>query len=170
MKSIIIHNIKTTNKFLWLIVLNFILLIFYYYEGLNIECEQCLPNVYCEPCISDEQYFIVYFGGCLNIIWLIYSIIRDRKSKQLVKTNKVLIFVYFVFVNTLLYLLFKDFQPLCKPCLDNVDCPLCISKEQYFIIYFGIAINVVIGIICLQWFIIKFSKIKRQLSRKYRVL
>ena len=25
---------------------------------------------------------------------------------------------------------------MCEPCLDNIDCPPCLSKEQYFIIYF----------------------------------
>ena len=28
---------------------------------------------------------------------------------------------------------------MCEPCLDNIDCPPCLSKEQYFIIYFEAA-------------------------------
>lgn len=135
-------------------LLFFDIFLFLWYNSYGVECEPCLPNVYCEPCICDAQYFIAYFGCCMNIVWLLYIIIRDRKSKQLVKISKALIFVYFVFINILLFLLFKNFQPLCEPCLDNVDCPPCISTEQYFIIYFGIAINVIIGI-CL------FKKMKK---------
>lgn len=52
-------------------------------------------------------------------------------------------------IDLFLFLLFRYYQPLCEPCLYNVYCPPCISKEQYFIIYFGITINVMIGIICL---------------------
>lgn len=59
-------------------------------------------------------------------------------------------------IDFLLLLLFRYYQPLCEPCLDNVDCPPCISTEQYFIIYFGVVINVIIGIVCLS------KKLKRK--------
>ncbi len=41
----------------------------------------------------------------------------------------------------ILIILFFHFQPLCEPCLDKKNCPLCLSNEQYFVIYFGICIN-----------------------------
>lgn len=46
-------------------------------------------------------------------------------------------------IDLILFLLFRYYQPMCEPCLDNIDCPPCLSKEQYFIIYFGIAINTI---------------------------
>jgi len=46
-------------------------------------------------------------------------------------------------------LLYWYYQPLCEPCWDNQDCPPCISKNQYFILCFAIAINLLLGIYCL---------------------
>jgi len=51
-------------------------------------------------------------------------------------------------IDLILLILFRYYQPLCEPCLGNTDCPPCLSKEQYFIIYFGIAINVLIACFC----------------------
>lgn len=31
------------------------------------------------------------------------------------------------------YVLFWCWQPQCEPCLADMDCPPCISQEQYFI-------------------------------------
>jgi hypothetical protein len=140
------------------------ILLFLCYNSYCVKCEPCLPEVYCEPCICDEQYFIAYFGCCLNIIWLIYSCIRNRKSKQLKKIDKISMCVYFVLVNTLLYLLFKDFQPICEHCLDNTDYSLCMSKEQSFIIHFGIAINIIFGIFCV--FKQRRIKLRKQSNNK----
>ena len=55
-----------------------------------------------------------------------------------------------------MFLLFRYYQPMCEPCLYNIDCPPCLSKEQYFIIYFGIAINTIFAIFWL------FKRIKRK--------
>jgi hypothetical protein len=52
-------------------------------------------------------------------------------------------------IDLILLFLYWYYQPLCEPCLDKKNCPPCISKEQYFIIYFGVAINVVWGLYCL---------------------
>lgn len=51
-------------------------------------------------------------------------------------------FLLFVCANFLFFLLYKYYQPLCELCLNREDCPPCISKEQYFIIYFGIVLNI----------------------------
>ena len=59
-------------------------------------------------------------------------------------------------IDLILFLLFRYYQPMCEPCLYNIDCPPCLSKEQYFIIYFGIAINTIFAIFWL------FKRIKRK--------
>ena len=51
-------------------------------------------------------------------------------------------FLLFVSTNFLFFVLYKYYQPLCELCLNREDCPPCISKEQYFIIYFGIVLNI----------------------------
>jgi hypothetical protein len=56
------------------------------------------------------------------------------------KINKKII-IGVVILNTIFLLLFLYFQPLCEPCIDKSDCPPCLSRQQYFIIYFGIAVN-----------------------------
>lgn len=70
-------------------------------------------------------------------------------------------------IDIILIALFRYYQPLCEPCLDFTNCPPCLSKEQYFIIYIGIAINVLLGSFCLirkikskalKWW---FSKLKK---------
>ncbi len=60
-----------------------------------------------------------------------------------------------ILVDLILYLLFKYYQPLCEPCLEGVECPPCLSEEQYFILYLGIAINTIFLIVWL------FKKIKK---------
>ena len=51
-------------------------------------------------------------------------------------------------VNFLLIFLYYYYQPLCEPCLDQHNCPPCLSTEQYFIIYLGIIFDLVLGIYC----------------------
>lgn len=151
MKLIITIPNKITNNILiksFLLLLFFNMLLLLLYKSIHIECEPCLPDCYCEPCICKEQYFIVYFGCCMNIIGLICSMIIWKKLRQFTSTDKILMLVYFVFINMLLYLSFKDFQSICVPCLDDTDCPPCISEEQYILIYFGIAINVILCVFC----------------------
>lgn len=50
-------------------------------------------------------------------------------------------------VDIVLILLFRYYQPQCEPCLKN-DCPPCLAGEQYYLIYFFIAINFIFCIIC----------------------
>lgn len=73
------------------------------------------------------------------------------KSTQIAPIIKVLksCLVKLLLLDLALFLLFRYYQPLCEPCLDNTDCPPCLSIEQYFIIYCGTVINVIIGIICI---------------------
>jgi hypothetical protein len=51
-------------------------------------------------------------------------------------------------IDLLLLLFYWYYQPLCEPCLSNNGCPLCISKEQVFIIFLGTALNLLLGIYC----------------------
>lgn len=46
-----------------------------------------------------------------------------------------------IVLDAILVLLFLYFQPQCEPCIEKNDCPPCLSRQQYFIIYFGIAVN-----------------------------
>lgn len=56
-------------------------------------------------------------------------------------------------VNIILGLLFWYYQPKCEPCLYVSDCPPCLSKQQYLIIYSGIILNLflVIKLIYKNW-------------------
>lgn len=68
----------------------------------------------------------------------------DRISKITKKC-----FFYLLLIDLLLVFLYWYYQPLCEPCLDKNNCPPCLSKEQYFIIYIGIALNVIMGVYCI---------------------
>jgi hypothetical protein len=52
----------------------------------------------------------------------------------------------FLLLNLVLILLYCYYQPLCEPCLDNVNCPMCISNEQYVLIYLAVILNILNGI------------------------
>lgn len=52
-------------------------------------------------------------------------------------------------IDLIIVLLYWYYQPLCEPCLDKNNCPPCLSKEQYVLIYFGLAINVLVVAILL---------------------
>lgn len=56
--------------------------------------------------------------------------------KRLSKTNKKTIefIIIFILINSIMYLLFRFYQPFCEPCISQDDCPTCLSKEQYIII------------------------------------
>ena len=71
-------------------------------------------------------------------------ILTDQIKKRKMN-NKKFLFLLSV-LDKILLILYWYYQPLCEPCLDKKDCPPCISKEQYFIIYFGLVINLVWGL------------------------
>ena len=70
------------------------------------------------------------------------------KSILIKKIVKSCLFKLFL-MDFILFVLFKYYQPFCEPCIDGADCPPCLSKEQYFIIYFGLAANLIFGLYCL---------------------
>lgn len=57
-------------------------------------------------------------------------------------------FFRLVIVDLVLFLLFRYFQPLCEPCLDN-DCEPCLSQKQYAIIFIGITVNLLGFVVCI---------------------
>jgi hypothetical protein len=71
-------------------------------------------------------------------------------NKATLNTKKIIILLV---VDAILYLIFKHYQPLCEPCITG-ECPLCLSTQQYNIIYLGIIIN----IIYIPYVIVKSTK------------
>lgn len=53
-----------------------------------------------------------------------------------------------VIINILLFLLFQYYQPVCEPCSDALNCPPCLSKQQYVVIYSFAAVNLIYGLYC----------------------
>lgn len=52
--------------------------------------------------------------------------------------------ILFVIILGVGYGLYQYYQPLCEPCLPNTDCPPCIAKEQYVVMYLIGVIEVII--------------------------
>lgn len=59
---------------------------------------------------------------------------------KMTKTGKIIIRLLFVEAVFTAYYFYA--QPLCEPCLPELPCPPCISKEQIFIIWIGVIIAV----------------------------
>jgi uncharacterized membrane protein len=59
-------------------------------------------------------------------------------------------FFWLLAMDLILLLLYWYYQPLCEPSLNTQNCPPCLSKNQYFIIYFALSINLLLGIYCLH--------------------
>jgi len=67
----------TINKLIiWAVVDIFLYLLFRYYQPF---CEPCLSND-CPPCLSEEQYFIIYLAVGFNVIYFLYLIFRMKKD------------------------------------------------------------------------------------------
>ncbi len=50
-------------------------------------------------------------------------------------------FLQLLLLDLILIIFFRYYQPLCEPCINLEDCPACLSKEQYWIIFFGLIAN-----------------------------
>jgi hypothetical protein len=57
-------------------------------------------------------------------------------------------FLKIIVIDIILLLLFWYNDPLCEPCLVN-NCPPCLSKEQYLILYTGFFLNFLLIFLCL---------------------
>lgn len=64
------------------------------------------------------------------------------------QANKKCYFELIIIIDIILLILFWYYDALCEPCIDKSDCPPCLSKEQYFIIYFGGAVNLIMLLFC----------------------
>jgi hypothetical protein len=62
-----------------------------------------------------------------------------------------------ILVSLLGILFFRYYQPYCEPCLSGLDCPPCISKEQYavLVVYGILAISIVTRMV---WLLTKNKK------------
>jgi hypothetical protein len=69
-------------------------------------------------------------------------------QSQINKKYKVCFFKLMI-IDFLLLLSYWHYQPFCEPCLDVNNCSPCLSDEQYFIIYLGIALNLLVVVYCL---------------------
>lgn len=79
MKSMLIDLIKKNSSF-WILIICINLIFWGMYKYYKPLCEPCLPNSDCPPCLSDEQYFIIYFAPILNLI--LVGVHYYLKSKQ----------------------------------------------------------------------------------------
>ena len=78
---ILIYRAKVYNKRILkgLLIIDLILgLLFWYYQP---KCEPCLYINDCPPCLSKQQYYIIYFGVILNLFYIINSIYKNRKNQ-----------------------------------------------------------------------------------------
>ena len=66
--------------FLKLLLLDLILI--FLFKIRQPECEPCGDFPDCPPCISPEQYFIIYFAMVINPIGGLYCLYKHRKNQQ----------------------------------------------------------------------------------------
>lgn len=72
-------TLNTKKRVIILLIVNGILyLLFRYYQPL---CEPCLTGD-CPPCLSNQQYNIIYMTVLINIIYIPYTIIKSIKNKN----------------------------------------------------------------------------------------
>ena len=98
MKSILTNLINSIVKLLILLAVIILLgyLLFKYYQPL---CEPCLPNTYCPPCLSNEQYVLLYVIGAISLLFLLrifYLIIRKKRSNWQNKAKNASLVVEFI--------------------------------------------------------------------------
>jgi hypothetical protein len=74
-----IWKIRNVGLFLLFIIDLILLLLFKYYQPL---CEPCVDRDNCPPCLSDEQYFIVYLTILLNLLVMIYGFYKYLINKK----------------------------------------------------------------------------------------
>ena len=67
----------------WILMLVVETLIIYRYNFIQPECEPCLPNVYCEPCISDEQIILKYIGISIAVVFILLKMIQSFKNSAI---------------------------------------------------------------------------------------
>jgi hypothetical protein len=131
------------HGFLSLLVIN--LFFVFMYTSYKVDCEQCLPGSYCEPCVCQQQYFIAYIGAFINILGLI-SIIMKGEIKWAFSIDIIALFTYFIFTNILSFLLYGSWQIMYVSSLGYVHNSFITSFNQWVIISINVLINIAISI------------------------
>ncbi len=83
-------------------------------------------------------------------------VMKSIRTTFIKKISKNYLFILFL-LDLIFVLLFKYYQPLCEPCLDITDCLPCLSKQQYYILYLGLALNIIVGLYSFY----EYSKMKK---------
>ncbi|NUY81033.1 hypothetical protein HUK80_09015 [Flavobacterium sp. MAH-1] len=79
---IVINGFWSRTKF-WLGILHLETLLYYCYKIMQPNCEPCLPNEYCPPCVTQEQTIIKFLGLAIAVLFLIWQMIAAfRKSSN----------------------------------------------------------------------------------------
>ena len=75
------------------------------------------------------------------ILPLVFGKSKIRLKLLMTKTSKIVLGL--LFVEAILTAYFFYTQPLCEPCLPNVQCPPCISKGQILTFWIGVVIAII---------------------------
>jgi hypothetical protein len=92
-----------------------------------------------------EKGFATLSNATVNIMLQEYL-----NMKLMLPTLKNKKFILIVFLDFLFGGLYYYYQPLCEPCINDKNCPPCISQEQVIIVWIAIATNA-IYIVYLIW-------------------
>jgi hypothetical protein len=74
-------NLRNGIKY-WVLFIVIEILIFTYYQNNFIQCEPCLPNTPCPPCISSDQVVSFWTGLIIALFFLIWQVIKLVKNKK----------------------------------------------------------------------------------------
>ncbi len=75
------------NTITWLIFIIIEFLILLYFQAHIIQCEPCLPDTYCPPCISWEQIVSFWTGIIIAIGFILFQIIRFIRKRKSTKAQ-----------------------------------------------------------------------------------
>ena len=65
----------------WIVLIALEALLFIYYKISQPNCEPCLPNQDCRPCISSEQIVVIWIGFMVGVAVLVWRLIDFYKKK-----------------------------------------------------------------------------------------
>jgi len=76
------------NTINWLIFILIEILILLYYRAHIIQCEPCLPDTPCPPCITWEQIVSFWTGILIAVGFTLFQIIRFIKKRKSTKAQQ----------------------------------------------------------------------------------
>jgi hypothetical protein len=77
-----IFNQKWNILKFWVLLFIVETLIIYRYNFIQPQCEPCLPNTFCPPCISDEQIIWKYVGFSIVLIFLVLRMVQGHRNSD----------------------------------------------------------------------------------------